>query len=108
MSLRYSELLQQRVISVLQERQCLQTTIFMQDGVTPLIGRQDKALLSANFSDNHIISRHFRMTLPDLQASIIRHVAEIPCELLCAAIEKAIMRFQYVIDVNGAHIEQIL
>ncbi|GFW41161.1 uncharacterized protein TNCV_842011 [Trichonephila clavipes] len=47
-------------------------------------------------------------TLPDLKASIIRHVAEIPRELLRAIIENAIMRFQHVIDVNKAHTEHIL
>ncbi|GFW44630.1 uncharacterized protein TNCV_4481751 [Trichonephila clavipes] len=47
-------------------------------------------------------------TLPDLKASIIRHVADIPHELIHAINENAIMRFLYVIDVNGAHIEHIL
>ncbi|GFX75945.1 long-chain-fatty-acid--CoA ligase 5 [Trichonephila clavipes] len=42
-----------------QERQCLQTTIFMQDGATAHIGRQIKALLSANFGNNCVVSRHF-------------------------------------------------
>ncbi|GFT37798.1 uncharacterized protein TNCV_4128711 [Trichonephila clavipes] len=117
------------------ERQCLQTTIFMQEGATPHIGAQIKALLSANFGDNRVISRHFPdawlspspdlnpcdfwlwvflkdrvcrggiRTLPDLKALIIRHVAEIPRELLHATIENVIMRFQHVIDVNGAHIK---
>ncbi|PRD27532.1 UNVERIFIED_CONTAM: hypothetical protein NCL1_35099 [Trichonephila clavipes] len=106
----------------------------MQDGATPHIGRQGKALLSANFGDNRVISRHFPdawpscppalnpcdfwlwgflkdrvysggiRTLPDLKDSIIRHVAEIPPEFLIATIQNAIMRFQHVIDVNGAHI----
>ncbi|GFV96991.1 uncharacterized protein TNCV_4352031 [Trichonephila clavipes] len=48
---RYSELLQQQVIPTSQERQCLQTTIFMQDGATPHIGHRVKTLLSANFGD---------------------------------------------------------
>ncbi|GFS61563.1 transposable element tc3 transposase [Trichonephila clavipes] len=55
----YSELLQQQVIPALQERQFLQTTIFVQDGATPNIGHQAKGLLSANFGDNRVISRHF-------------------------------------------------
>ncbi|GFV81571.1 uncharacterized protein TNCV_52951 [Trichonephila clavipes] len=58
LSPRYSELLQQ-AIPALQERQCLQTTIFMQDGTTPHIGCQVKALLNANFNDNRVISRQF-------------------------------------------------
>ncbi|GFX26919.1 hypothetical protein TNCV_1840911 [Trichonephila clavipes] len=44
-----------------QERQCLQTTIFMQDGATPHIGRQVKALLSAQFGDNRDYPDIFRM-----------------------------------------------
>ncbi|GFX06363.1 uncharacterized protein TNCV_2938911 [Trichonephila clavipes] len=49
----------EKVIPALQEQQCSQTTIFMQEGATPHIGRQVKVLLSANFGDNHVISRHF-------------------------------------------------
>ncbi|GFS55237.1 transposable element tc3 transposase [Trichonephila clavipes] len=56
---RYSELLQQRFIPALKERQCLQTTIFKKDGETPHIGRPAKVLLNANFGDNHVVSRHF-------------------------------------------------
>ncbi|GFT11833.1 uncharacterized protein TNCV_1923581 [Trichonephila clavipes] len=41
------------------ERQCLQTTLFMQDRATSHIGRQIKALLSTNLGDNRVISRHF-------------------------------------------------
>ncbi|GFX66632.1 uncharacterized protein TNCV_1427981 [Trichonephila clavipes] len=33
--------------------------LFMQDGATPHIGRQVKALLSANIGANHVVSRHF-------------------------------------------------
>ncbi|PRD25630.1 UNVERIFIED_CONTAM: hypothetical protein NCL1_40335 [Trichonephila clavipes] len=47
-------------------------------------------------------------TLPDLKASIIRHVAEIPRELLRATIENSMMRFQHVIEVNGEYIENIM
>ncbi|GFT16854.1 uncharacterized protein TNCV_1334311 [Trichonephila clavipes] len=47
------------VIAALEERQCLQTTIFMLDGATPHFGRQVKTLLSANFGDNRVISRIF-------------------------------------------------
>ncbi|GFU21906.1 uncharacterized protein TNCV_3283781 [Trichonephila clavipes] len=47
-------------------------------------------------------------TLPDLKASIIHHLTEIPRELLRATIESVIMRFQHVIDINGALIDHIL
>ncbi|GFV96931.1 uncharacterized protein TNCV_4351441 [Trichonephila clavipes] len=105
----------------------------MQDGTTLHFGHQVKALLSAKFGDNRVISQHFPDAWPsrspdlnpcdfrlwgflkdriysggirtfiDLTASIICHVVEIPPELLCAT-----MRYQLVIDVNGAHIEHIL
>ncbi|GFW92863.1 uncharacterized protein TNCV_1736561 [Trichonephila clavipes] len=113
----------------------MHTTIFMLHGANPPIGCQVKALLSANFGDNRGISRYFPDAWPsrspdlnpcdfwlwehhvcrggirtssDLKASIMRHVAEIPRELLRATIENAAMRFQHVIDVSGAHIEHIL
>ncbi|GFT51516.1 uncharacterized protein TNCV_51361 [Trichonephila clavipes] len=105
------------VILALQKRQCLQTTIFMQDGATPYVGRQVKELFSANFGDNSVISRlpytwpsrspnlnpcDFWLrgflkdrfysgeirTLPDLKASIKRHVAKIPCNRVVYAIKK--------------------
>ncbi|GFX52146.1 hypothetical protein TNCV_548051 [Trichonephila clavipes] len=41
-----------RLLSAMK-RQCLQTTIFLQDGATPRIGRYVEALLSANFGNNH-------------------------------------------------------
>ncbi|GFW62783.1 hypothetical protein TNCV_2625461 [Trichonephila clavipes] len=43
------------------ERQCFQTTIFMQDGATPHIGHQVKALLSACFGHNRDYPDIFRM-----------------------------------------------
>ncbi|GFX71948.1 uncharacterized protein TNCV_1443711 [Trichonephila clavipes] len=133
-----SELLQQQVIPALQERQCLQTTIFMQDGATLHIGRQIKALHSAYFRNNRVISGHFPnewpslspdlnlydiwlrgflknrvnsggiRTLPALKANIIRHVAEIPRALLHATIENAIMRFKHTLLMLMEHILSIL
>ncbi|GFT88603.1 hypothetical protein TNCV_905101 [Trichonephila clavipes] len=61
------------IIRGLQERQCLQTTACIQDGANPHIGRQVKALLSDNFDR---VCRGGIRTLPDLKASLIRHVAE--------------------------------
>ncbi|GFV99756.1 uncharacterized protein TNCV_5081161 [Trichonephila clavipes] len=58
------------VDSAVQERQCLQTTIFMQDGATSHIGHQVKALLSENFGNNRVISRHF----PDASLSRSIHL----------------------------------
>ncbi|GFV21403.1 uncharacterized protein TNCV_2371601 [Trichonephila clavipes] len=73
---RFSELLQQQISRALQERQCLQTTIFVQDGATPHIGRQVKSLLSANFGDNRVISRHFPVAWPSRSPDLT------PCDLL--------------------------
>ncbi|GFU40621.1 uncharacterized protein TNCV_3230131 [Trichonephila clavipes] len=88
------------------ERQCLQTAIFRQDGATPQIGRQVKALLSANSgarsSDSNPrdfwlwgflkdrVCRGGIRTLPYLKANSTRHVAEISRELLRATTENAI------------------
>ncbi|GFU80297.1 uncharacterized protein TNCV_3520741 [Trichonephila clavipes] len=81
-------------------------------GATPRIGCQVKVLLSVKFGDNRDYPDIFRIggirALPDLKASIIRLVAEIPRELLRTTIENAIMRFQHIIDVSGAHIKHNL
>ncbi|GFU90423.1 uncharacterized protein TNCV_3948531 [Trichonephila clavipes] len=67
---RYSEFFQQQVISAVQERQCLQTPISMQDGAPTQNVPQVKTLLSADFGDNRVISKHFQNAwlsrLPDL------------------------------------------
>ncbi|GFW13994.1 hypothetical protein TNCV_4701291 [Trichonephila clavipes] len=57
----FSAHLSSLIIPALQERQRLQTTIFMQDRDTPYIRRQVKALLSAKFSDNCECADIFRM-----------------------------------------------
>ncbi|GFQ96176.1 uncharacterized protein TNCT_708941 [Trichonephila clavata] len=46
-------------------------------------------------------------TLPDLKINITRHVDKIPRKLLRTTHEKAIMRFQHIMNINGAHIELI-
>ncbi|GFW40190.1 uncharacterized protein TNCV_5118731 [Trichonephila clavipes] len=115
---------------------CKPLSLCKMEQLLTLVVKPKKALLSANFGDDRVISRHFPdawpsssfdfnpwdflilikdrvcrggiMNLPDLKASIIHHVAEIPRELLRATIENAILCFQHVIDVSGAHIEHIL
>lgn len=104
----YSELLRQQFIPALQERQCMQTTVLMQDGATPHTGRQVKDLLRANIGENWVIPGDFQDAWPpcspdlnpcdfwlwgflkdrvngggikillELNASIMRHVAELP------------------------------
>ncbi|GFW75088.1 hypothetical protein TNCV_447931 [Trichonephila clavipes] len=51
----FSARLSSLIIPALQERQCLQITIFMQNGATRHIGRQVKAMLSSNFGDSRVI-----------------------------------------------------
>lgn len=53
------ELVWQQVIPALHKQQCLQTTVFMQDGATPHIGYKVKELLCAKFGKNHVISWAF-------------------------------------------------
>ncbi|GBN26490.1 hypothetical protein AVEN_61563-1 [Araneus ventricosus] len=57
---RYCELLQQQVIPALQERECLETTVFMQDGAPPHIARSVQVLLRALFGDDRVISGSFQ------------------------------------------------
>ena len=49
----------QRVIPALQEHNCVEITVFMQDGAPPHIGRQVQRLLRETFTDERIISRSF-------------------------------------------------
>ena len=115
----------------------METTVFMQDGAPPHIGRSVKELLRATFGDR-VISRHFEdpwpprspdlnpcdfwlwgylkdrvyqgnvRTLADLKTNIIRHVTSISPEMLRATVDHAVLRFQHVIQEDGCHIEQCL
>ena len=57
------------------------------------------------FLYDHVYRGNIR-TVPELKASITRHVSTINRENLRATIEQAIARFEHVIDVNGKHIQQ--
>ena len=102
--------------SCLARNNCVETTVFMQDGVPPHIGRQVQRLLRETFTDERIISRSFPNPWParspdlnpfyfwlrgylkdrvhqghvrslvDLKTSIQRHVAQIARVLLRATI----------------------
>ena len=136
-SARYRDLLVQHVIPALQERNCEHTTIFMQDGATPHVARHVKDLLRETFTNDRIISRQFPddwpsrspdlnpcdfwlwgylkdrvyqghvRSLPDLKASIQRHVAQISPDMLRATVDHAVLRMQHVAELGG-HIEQFL
>ena len=58
------------VIRALQECNCVEATVFMQDRVPPHIGRQVQCLLRETFTEEHIISESFpnpwRARSPDL------------------------------------------
>ena len=55
----YENILMQHVIPALQERNCVETSVFMQDGAPLHIGHQVQCLLRETFTDEHIIFRSF-------------------------------------------------
>jgi hypothetical protein len=134
---RYRRLLEQQVITSLQQRNILGEVVFMQDGAPPHVSRNVKALLQQHFGDR-IISRHFPFewparspdltpadfwlwgylksrvyrhgltTLVNLKAAIRHEIAMIPKEMLSAAIGNVLPRLEAVVAQHGAHIEQQL
>ena len=106
----------------------------MQDGAPSHISHQVQCLLHETFTDerlspnrlparspdlnpcdfsqwgylkDRVYQRHVR-TLVDLKTSILRHVAQIPRELLQATIDYTILWLQHVVEASGAYIENIL
>ncbi|GBO11283.1 hypothetical protein AVEN_271758-1 [Araneus ventricosus] len=67
---RYESLLRNQLIPALQQRGCVNSTIFMQDGSPPLIATPVKQLVNLHFGNDRIFCRHFptaRLQLsPDL------------------------------------------
>ncbi|GBM87610.1 hypothetical protein AVEN_119538-1 [Araneus ventricosus] len=55
----YESLLKSQLIPALQQRGCVDSTIFMQDGAPPHIATPVKQLLNLHFGDERIISRYF-------------------------------------------------
>ena len=132
---RYHEMLQTFVIPQLQQRNCLQQTIFMQDGAPPHISNKVKQLLRQNFTDDRVISRSFPVAWPPrspdltpcdfwlwgylksqvyiggvsnlsiLKDNITKTVRNIPRDMLRTAVENVVHRMHGVISENGAHIE---
>ncbi|GFT94885.1 uncharacterized protein TNCV_1471921 [Trichonephila clavipes] len=135
---RYASLLRNKIIPDLQARQCLSRIIFMQDGAPPHSTRCVKHVLKHHFTEERVISRHFRhlwpprspdlnpcdfwpwshlkqlvsceepKTLPDLKDSISRHVLSISQNTLRSTVEHAILRFQIVAENDGHHVEHLL
>ena len=117
MSASYENILIQHVFHVLEERNCVETTVFMQDVTSPHIGRQVQRLIREPLTDERIISRNFPNHWParspdlnpcdfwlwgylkdplyqehvrsqvDLKTSIQRYIAQIPRELLRTTID---------------------
>ena len=116
-------------------KQCLETTVFIDDGAPPHNSREMTSLLRAHFRDKSVISRGFRTVLPphsldlnacdfrlwrflkdhaysgnmqtvlELEESIPHHVISIDRETLRTTVEHNIKRFEYMIIANGIHIE---
>ena len=61
---RYCNLFQKYVIPALRQRQCLETTVFLQDGAPSPIAQQVTALCRAHFGDERVISRGFPTAWP--------------------------------------------
>ena len=107
----------------------------MQDGATAHTARCVRNVIQANFPDERVISHTFPVAWParspdlnprdfwlwgflkdrvyqghvtneiDLKASIIRHTSLIPDDMLHAAKDNAVVRFQRIVDRQGMHIK---
>lgn len=132
---RYAAMLRNFVVPQLQQRGCLDSTTFMQDGAPPHIGRQVQRLLREHFSDSRIISRAFPTAWPPrspdlnpcdfwlwgflksvvyqghvpdiatLKDRITLHVRQITSDMLRVAVENVVQRMQFLEHHNGGHIE---
>ncbi|GBL88979.1 hypothetical protein AVEN_255144-1 [Araneus ventricosus] len=61
---RYESLLRNQLIPALQQRGCVDSTIFMQDGAPPHIATPVKQLLNLHFGNDRTISCHFPTAWP--------------------------------------------
>ncbi|GBO08047.1 hypothetical protein AVEN_143924-1 [Araneus ventricosus] len=61
---RYESLLSNQLIPALQQRGCVNNTIFMQDGTPSLIVTPVKQLLNLHFGNGRIICRHLPTAWP--------------------------------------------
>ncbi|NSX83578.1 hypothetical protein GOM44_04430 [Wolbachia endosymbiont of Atemnus politus] len=134
---RYENLLRNQVIPALQQRACVGSIIFMQDGAPPHIFNPVKQLLTMHFG-TRIISRHFPTVWPprspdlnpcdfwlwgylksvvfrgpiqnlaELKTRITQHIHNITPDTLRSVVEHAVSRFQLVAENGGQHIEHLL
>ncbi|GBL81301.1 hypothetical protein AVEN_143618-1 [Araneus ventricosus] len=131
----YESLLLNQLISALQQRGCVDSTIFMQDGAPPHIVTPVKQLLNLHFGSGRIINRHFPAALsprsPDLNPCdfwlrvylkdvvyggpianlaelkhrITQRIHNITTETLRCVGEHAVLRFQLIGENGGQHIK---
>ena len=134
---RYRNMLENFVIPKIQQRQCLDSITFMQDGAPPHIGLRVQQFLRQHFTNDRLISRAFPTTWPprspdltpcdfwlwgylknlvyrgslvtlaDLKDSITLHVRNISNDQLRSAVEHAVHRLQILQLEEGNHIEQL-
>ena len=132
---RYANMLENFVIPELQQRNCIYSTHFMQDGAPPHIGRRVKDVLHQHFTDDRVISRAFPMNwpprspdlnpcdfwlwgylksvvyqghvpdIPTLKERIMLHVRRINTDMLRATVEHLVYRMQLLEHQAGGHIE---
>lgn len=135
---RYESLLRNDVIPALQQRECVDSIIFMQDGAPPHIANRVKRLLRRHFGNARIISRHFPTAWParspdlnpcdfwlwgylkdivfstpianvaDLKTRIAQHILNVTPDTLRSVVEHAVSRFNLVAHNGGQHIEHVL
>ena len=135
---RYRDMLQTYIISTLQQRGCLQETIFMQDGALPHIAIPVQHFLRRTFTDACVISRYFPTAWPprspdlkpcdfwllgylkdnvyrdrlttvlNLKESIRRHIQNIDDDALRSVVESTIFKMECVLEYDGSHIVHVL
>ncbi|GBM50112.1 hypothetical protein AVEN_242251-1 [Araneus ventricosus] len=135
---RYEPLLLNQLIPALQQRGCVNSTIFMKDGAPTHIATPVKQLLNLHFGNDRIISRHFPTAwlprslnlnpcdfwlwgylkdvvyggpianLAELKNRITQHIHNITTETLRSVVEHAVLRFQLIGENGGQHIEHFL
>ncbi|GBM18011.1 hypothetical protein AVEN_238403-1 [Araneus ventricosus] len=135
---RYESLLRNQLIPALQQRGCVDNTIFMQNGAPPHIETPVKQQLNMCFGKDRIISRHFTTAWPplspnlnpcdfwlwgylkdvvyggpmanlaELKKRITQHIHNITIETLRSVVEHAVLRFQLIGENGGQHMEHFL
>ena len=132
---KYRTMLLNFAIPQLQQRGCLESTIFMQDGAPPHIGLRVQEVLRQHFTNDQIISRAFPVKWParspdltpcdfwlwghlkrlvyqgnvdnvaTLKDRITLHVKQINEHLLHSAVENVVQRMHFLEHMQGQHIE---